>query len=143
MKAAQKKLIVGGFILACAVGYLGVTGARSGWVYFLDVDSYMREAQTVSSADSKRARVHGIVAEEGVEVRPAALFARFDLLGETSSLPVEYNGPIPDLFEAGREVVVEGSRDERGVFVADVLMTKCASKYEADPGTHAAQGGAQ
>lgn len=141
MTLAQKKLIVGGIILACAVGYLGVTGARSGWVYFLDVDAYVLEAQTVTNSASKRARVHGVVATAGADVRPAELFAKFDLLGETSSLPVEYRGPVPDLFEPGREVVVEGARDERGVFVADVLMTKCASKYESDPGTHTAQGG--
>jgi cytochrome c-type biogenesis protein CcmE len=140
MTHAQKKLIVGGLILACAVGYLGITGAQSGWVYFLDVDAYVLEARTVADTASKRARVHGIVAEEGVDVRPAELFARFDLKGETSVLPVEYNGPIPDLFKPGVEVVVEGACDARGVFVADVLMTKCASKYESDPGTHTAQG---
>lgn len=140
MTHAQKKLIVGGLVLACAVGYLGVTGAQSGWVYFLDVDSYV-EAQTAADTDAnKRARVHGIVAEEGVDVRPAELYARFDLKGATSTLPVEYSGPVPDLFKPGVEVVIEGACDERGVFVADVLMTKCASKYESDPGTHTAQG---
>ncbi len=143
MTHAQKKLIIGGLVLACAVGYLGVTGARSGWVYFLDVDTFVAEAQTVADRPAKRARVHGIVSEAGADVRPAELYAKFDLLGETSSLPIEYRGPIPDLFEPGNEVVVEGACDDRGVFVADVLMTKCASKYESDPGTHTAQGGTQ
>jgi cytochrome c-type biogenesis protein CcmE len=34
------------------------------------------------------------------------------------------------MFGPGKNVVVEGRRDPAGVFQADVLMTKCASKYE-------------
>jgi cytochrome c-type biogenesis protein CcmE len=43
---------------------------------------------------------------------------------------VRYRGPVPDLFGAGRQVVVEGTMSD-GVLEADVLLTKCASKYEA------------
>ena len=41
---------------------------------------------------------------------------------------------VPDTFQADREVVVEGTLDESGVFRADTLLTKCASKYESDGG---------
>ena len=45
-------------------------------------------------------------------------------------MPVTYAGVLPDLFKPGGEVVVEGRLDAAGTFKADVLMTKCASKYE-------------
>jgi cytochrome c-type biogenesis protein CcmE len=45
-------------------------------------------------------------------------------------IPVAYHGSVPDLFKAGRHVVVEGTL-RHGVFVAKPgsLVTKCPSKY--------------
>jgi cytochrome c-type biogenesis protein CcmE len=47
-----------------------------------------------------------------------------------TSVPVVYNGSVPDLFKTGREVVVDGKL-RNGVFVAvpNTLVTKCPSKY--------------
>jgi cytochrome c-type biogenesis protein CcmE len=48
----------------------------------------------------------------------------------TATVPVVYTGSVPDLFRAGRDIVVEG-RLANGVFVAvpGTLVTKCPSKY--------------
>jgi cytochrome c-type biogenesis protein CcmE len=48
----------------------------------------------------------------------------------TARVPVSYTGTVPDLFRAGREVVVEGTLRD-GTFVAKpgTLSTKCPSKY--------------
>jgi cytochrome c-type biogenesis protein CcmE len=48
----------------------------------------------------------------------------------TTIVPVLYKGSVPDLFQTGRDVVVDG-RLRNGVFVAvpDTLVTKCPSKY--------------
>ena len=48
----------------------------------------------------------------------------------TARAPVLYHGTVPDLFQSGRDVLVEG-RMQNGVFVAvpGSLMTKCPSKY--------------
>ena len=44
--------------------------------------------------------------------------------------PVEYRGSVPDLFKAGREVVVDGRMGvDSFVAVPDTLVTKCPSKY--------------
>jgi cytochrome c-type biogenesis protein CcmE len=47
-----------------------------------------------------------------------------------TTVPVTYEGSVPDAFREGRQVVVRG-RLEDGVFVAerDSLVTKCPSKY--------------
>jgi cytochrome c-type biogenesis protein CcmE len=48
----------------------------------------------------------------------------------TATVPVVYRGSVPDLFQSGRDVVVDG-RLQNGVFVAvpNTLVTKCPSKY--------------
>ena len=129
MSAPRVKLLVGGFILIGAISFLAFAGARNGgWVYFVDVDKYVADTQL----HQQRVRLHGKVGTEGFDARPGKLAASFNILGHTSSVSVAYRGSIPDMFQPGRDVVVEGRRDEAtGVFQADVLMTKCASKYEA------------
>ena len=48
----------------------------------------------------------------------------------TGSVPVSYEGVVPDPFREGREVIVSGEL-EKGTFVAerDSLVTKCPSKF--------------
>jgi cytochrome c-type biogenesis protein CcmE len=48
----------------------------------------------------------------------------------TAHVPVLYRGTVPDLFQSGRDVLVDG-RMQNGVFVAvpGSLLTKCPSKY--------------
>ena len=54
-----------------------------------------------------------------------------DIGGESRvAVPVRYTGSVPDLFKAGRHVVVDGWL-RQGVFVAEPgsMITKCPSKY--------------
>ena len=128
MKSMRTKLAVAGVILTGAFAYLAFAGMQKGWVYFVDVEQYAADTQF----HNQRVRIHGKVATDGLDTSTALMTAQFNLTGGEASVPVVYRGVIPDLFEAGRDVVVEGKRDAAGVFQADVLMTKCASKYEAD-----------
>ncbi len=56
----------------------------------------------------------------------------FSIEEKESSLKVSYQGVTPDMFADGREVVVEGTLGEDGVFHANTLLTSCPSKYEAE-----------
>jgi cytochrome c-type biogenesis protein CcmE len=49
------------------------------------------------------------------------------------SVPVRYEGALPDPFRAGREVIID-VRKEGDVFVGqkDSLVTKCPSKFTAE-----------
>lgn len=51
----------------------------------------------------------------------------------TASVPVVYEGVVPDPFREGREVIVSG-RVQDGTFVAqrDSLVTKCPSKFTTE-----------
>lgn len=45
-------------------------------------------------------------------------------------VPVVYNGIKPDMFAAGRDVIIDGDF-VGGVLTANKLLTQCPSKYEA------------
>lgn len=45
------------------------------------------------------------------------------------SVKVIYNGLKPDMFAAGRDVIIEGEYKD-GVLIAHELLTQCPSKYE-------------
>lgn len=125
MQIRPGKLVAGVCAIAACVGYLGYAGARGGWLYYVDVDTCLRERA------GERVRVHGVVREGSVEMDRVGLWARFELSGNSAVMPVRYEGAIPDMFDGGREVIVEGSCGSDGVFEADVLLTKCASKYQS------------
>ena len=135
MTRIQVKLLVAGLILTSAIGYLAIAGVKSGWVYFVDVDKFLIDGQY----RTQRVRIHGRVQKADFQVSPARLVASFRLAGESGSVPVHYRGNIPEMFGVEKNVVVEGKCDSAGVFQADVLMTKCASKYE--PGSPHAEAG--
>jgi cytochrome c-type biogenesis protein CcmE len=124
MSAIQKKLMLGGTLLVVAVSYLAYAGMKSGWVYFVEVDQFV----TDSELHSQRVRLHGKVGDQNFTAD--RLDAQFILRGKNNRLNVAYHGVIPDMFKVGGDVVVEGKLDATGTFRADVLMTKCASKYE-------------
>ena len=128
------KLAVAGVVLAGAVCYLGFAGMQKGWVYTLGVDQYL--AQT--DKHTQRVRLCGIVGEDSLDVKKAQLTAKFFIKGTSHKVPVSYKGVIPDMFKAGSEVIIEGKQDAAGTFQADVLMCKCASKYEEMPKDHPA-----
>lgn len=128
MTHVRIKMLLAGLVLFTSVGYLAVAGVKSGWVYYMHVDDFVQD----TSYQGKRIRLSGLVSKDNVDVQPAMLTASFDLHGEKVSLPVRYEGVVPDTFKPGGEVMVEGKLDDSGVFQADTLMTKCASKYQSE-----------
>jgi len=53
----------------------------------------------------------------------------FEVIDETHSIPVLYEGITPDLFEEGAGVVAEGAFNTDGVFVARQLLAKHDENY--------------
>ena len=50
-----------------------------------------------------------------------------------ASIPVTYNGAVPDPFRGGREIILTGEV-QNGEFIGerDTLVTKCPSKFTAE-----------
>ena len=85
--------------------------------------------------DHERIRVVGMVSaaqpidyrlEPQIELR----FALEDKQESGVSIPVLYRGAKPDMFAAGRDVIIDGDF-KSGVVVATQLLTQCPSKYKA------------
>lgn len=87
-------------------------------------------------------RLNGIVAEgapvDAGRLAQSAEGLRFAVLDkeDNSSLEVLYRGDVPDAFAADREIVVTGTLDESGVFIArrNSLITLCPSKFKERAG---------
>ena len=91
-------------------------------------------SQVLAAGEGESYELTGKVAEESVRRGEPLRFRIRDRTGSTS-VPVVYEGVVPDPFREGREVIVEG-RMKDGTFVAerDSLVTKCPSKFTKDSG---------
>jgi cytochrome c-type biogenesis protein CcmE len=91
-------------------------------------------SQLLAAAPGTRAEMTGRVVKGSVERDADGItFRAEDRDGEGRSLPVTYNGTVPDPFRAGREIILTGSV-EGGTFVGepDTLITKCPSKFTTE-----------
>ncbi len=136
MTRIRTKLIIALVVIGGAVAYLVQAGVRTGWVYSMDAAAFLEKTEF----HSRRVRLTGAVGLENVEANPGMLSAKFDLVSNDKSVRVEYRGAVPDMFKPGHDVVVEGMLDKDGVFQADVLLTKCASKYDPALAPHGEMG---
>ncbi len=119
-------------LIFSGVGYLMVTSLVQNSTYFLEVS----EALAMDVNSLERARLFGTVGSSDLQRDADALGVTFylqDKEDRSKVIRVRYSGAIPDLFAPGAEVIVEGGvNPETRVFMASTLMTKCASKYEAE-----------
>ncbi|CAN5464368.1 hypothetical protein BH10PLA1_BH10PLA1_03200 [soil metagenome] len=130
MTSIKLKLTVGAFVLLLAVSYLAIAGVKKGWVYFMPLDQFVADP----AYQDRRVRLNGKVAVDDLQIDRAGLVATFNLQGDHEQVRVQYHGVIPDMFRAHHEVIVEGQLGSDHVFHADLLMTKCASKYQTGEG---------
>ncbi len=130
----QRKFVAGGVLLAGVVGYLMVTGMRDSMVYYYTPAELVAKSIADPSVHELGVKVGGRVVPGTVRFDPQTLNLRFDVVdiatGRTR-FPVRYQGPLPDTFEEGRDVVVEGRLTSAGLFEATTVLTKCGSRYEA------------
>src|SRR6516162_4592433 len=86
-------------------------------------------------ATDKRIRVGGDV--ESGSIQRLGKDVYFTLTQENIKLKVVYSGsdPLPDTFRDGSQALADGKLGQDGVFHASKIQAKCASKYEAKPGT--------
>ncbi len=124
----KKRFLIGGSIVFLAIGYLGFVAFTSAATYYYTVSELIEQGNSIYG---ENVRVNGQVTPGSVEQESAGRLLRFtiiDVAGE-ESLPVVYQGVVPDTFKVGNEVVVEGRLNSSGIFQAHTLMPKCPSKY--------------
>jgi cytochrome c-type biogenesis protein CcmE len=95
-------------------------------------------SELLSGSDAGRSyQLTGKVADGSVKREGETLTFRVRDRDGTASVPVRYVGTVPDPFREGREVIITVRKGEGGTFVGerDSLVTKCPSKFAAEPKT--------
>jgi cytochrome c-type biogenesis protein CcmE len=125
MKTRTKRgLIVLGVLAAVGVGVTLVLQAfNSNLVFFY----------TPTQIDAKEApqgrtfRIGGLV--QGGSVQRDGVTVRFIVTDTAKTVPVRYEGVLPDLFKEGKGVVAQGQIGADGVFVAREVLAKHDENY--------------
>lgn len=126
MKKRRSKLILITLVALCIIGYLVYAGIRDTMLYYLTVSELVQQG---AQSANQGVRVGGKVIEGSVIWDPKDLRLSFIIRDDRATLPVVYQGVVPDSFKQGRKVIVEGIYAD-GVFTASQIMPTCASKYE-------------
>lgn len=125
------KFIVAGVIVIAAIAYLTVSGFKQSSVYYLEVHELQKDPTAYTS---KGVRISGDIKPDSTVKDLPKKYLKFVMTDETGAeMNVVYNGLIPDAFEEGNQVIVEGKYiASNNTFTATTLLVKCPSKYEAD-----------
>lgn len=125
------KFIVGAVIIVGAIVWLAFSGFNESKSYYKTVDELMAMKKTDPQVYDLRLKVAGDVVKGSIDRHGRALQFKIEQKGVI--VPVNYvgNETLPDTFVDGVQAVVEGKYDKSGVFQADKIQAKCASKYQA------------
>jgi len=115
-------------VVAGCVGYLIYTASGGSAEYYVTVSDLRAHTPTGD------VRVAGVV-QGDVQKSDGGLHVTFTEKDGTASMPVEYTGSLPDIFQPGITVVVEGRLGTDGVFHARTLLAKCPSRFSTQPYT--------
>jgi cytochrome c-type biogenesis protein CcmE len=115
-------------VIAACVGYLIYTASGGASEYYLTV-SELQAQKPIGDV-----RVAGVV-QNDVQKTNGGLHVTFTEKDATASMPVEYSGALPDIFQPGITVVAEGRIGSDGVFHARTLLAKCPSRFSTQPYT--------
>ena len=123
-----KFIISIGLLALVSAGWI-IIGSQPGEVQFLSVNDLLKHQDRFFQ---KQVRLGGNVKTGSIKYSGNRLDLYFDLKQGEAILPVvHHSAAVPDLFREGAQVIIEGIY-EKGVFRADNLMTKCASRYEEE-----------
>jgi cytochrome c-type biogenesis protein CcmE len=143
------RFVTGVILVVAAIGYLIVTAVRNTAEYYLTVD----EARArVTELSGQMLRIAGRVVPGTIHWDPASLSLKFAItqpplsdgqpavrtvaantLAPTSFVVLSRGQPKPDMFAAGRDVIVEGRLNRDGTIEARQILTSCPSKYSPKP----------
>jgi len=129
-RLARPQFLIALIVVFGALAFLGFNAFKASSMYYLSVGELLARGD---AAYGEELRVSGKVVEGTIEKGPEPNAIRFAVTDNDGvSVPVVYQGVVPDTFQDGGEVVVEGGLGPEGVFRATTLLAKCPSKYEPE-----------
>ena len=122
LSTPRARLAVVGVAAAGVLAVLGIWGSGDDLVYYRTPSEIAAKVRP-----GERVRLGGLV-EQGTLRRDGSV-VRFIITDGARDLPVTYDGATTAIFREGQGVLVEGSVDGRGRFVADTLLVKHSNQY--------------
>jgi cytochrome c-type biogenesis protein CcmE len=124
MKPRHKKLALAGGVLVAvgAIAALVLNAFQSNLVFFYSPSQIAKNEAPIG----RTFRVGGLV-EEG-SVKRNGVQVNFVVTDSAKTIPVRYEGILPDLFKEGKGVVAQGQLKD-GVFVAREVLAKHDENY--------------
>jgi cytochrome c-type biogenesis protein CcmE len=140
------RITIGVGLVVAAVAYLIITAVRNTAEYYLTVNEANARQTELSG---QMLRIAGRVMPGSIEWDPSSLTLKFAITqppaaeGQPAVTTVAAGGlahvrftitsqgqPKPDMFAAGRDVIVEGLLMRDGTIQARQVLTSCPSKYK-------------
>ena len=122
------------FISATLITILSVNSLKENVVYFKSPT----DIKNLNKVESKRIRVGGMVKEKSIEINDSNL--KFIVTDFKNEIIVTFSGAIPNLFEEGKGVVVEGYLKDRKYLKAEKILAKHDENYMPPEVKEAIQG---
>jgi cytochrome c-type biogenesis protein CcmE len=124
----QTRYLIGAFLILAVIGYLIFFGISSTQQYYLSVGELFNKGQSVVG---QGVRVGGNLVQYSIKEDVKSSKISFAISDGSRSLPVSYNGVVPDTFDKATQVIAEGKLNQDGTFTASLVLAKCPSKYDA------------
>jgi len=127
MKPRHKKFVaiaVGIAGLGLAVG-LVLTAFEKNLVFFFSPSQVAAKEAPVG----RSFRIGGLVETGSVKRESDGVTVHFVVTDTAHRLPVEFRGPLPDLFKEGKGVVAQGKLTAAGLFQATEVLAKHDENY--------------
>ncbi|HLA24341.1 MAG TPA: cytochrome c maturation protein CcmE [bacterium] len=124
---ASRKLAAGLIVIAAALAAVAYAGIRSAAVYYLTPTEFAARADLRTA----QVRLAGSVVPGSIRSQGGQVVG-FRISDGATMLEIAYDGPLPDLFGEGREVLVEG-RLAGSTLAATRVMTTHPTEYKEDP----------
>ncbi len=135
MKSRHKRLalIVGGLAALGVASALVLSAFQENLVFFFSPSDVAAQ----KAPRDRSFRIGGVV-EEG-SVKREGVLVRFKVTDTAQTIPVVYQGILPDLFREGKGVVAQGKLGADGVFRASEVLAKHDENYMPPEAAHAVE----
>lgn len=117
-------LIAAAALILSGAAYLVFTALAQNISYFYTPS----QAQAASIAPETRIRLGGLVENGSIE-HGDGLSISFRVTDGEATVPVSYDGILPDLFREGQGMIAQGVFNADGVFVAETILAKHDENY--------------
>ena len=128
MTPTRKRRLIGVLVIIVGVGSAAVVAMKSlneNMLFFVSPTDVNEQAMPAG----KRFRLGGLVAGGSVSRADDSLAVTFDVTDGAATVPVRYDGILPDLFREGQGIIAIGALSTQGHFEAAEVLAKHDENY--------------